>query len=146
MMDWFVHNLDRILSFLAIVIATIAILDVRHLFQKLAARDTQTENRVRQAVLKELLTHAASFATFSRAAQFVEFYGTQPDKQASIAILMAFRFQELLTPNTTREQLAELRKTTRDQIEKESAVWAQMMIDSGVGKMKEGWEFAKSAK
>ena len=72
--------------------------DVRHLFRKLAERDRTAEERVRLSVLRELLTHTVSFAAFFRAAQAVEFAPLQPDRETSIAILMAFRIQQLLAP------------------------------------------------
>jgi hypothetical protein len=138
---WILNNLDRILSLIAVVIATIAIIDVRHLFQRLEKRDKDTEDRVRKAVLKELLTFTASFATYSRAAQFIDFFEGQPDRETAIAMLVAFRIQQLISPEGKKEEFAELRRTTRNQVEKEAAVWAQTIIDSGLGKLKEGWDF-----
>jgi hypothetical protein len=138
---WILNNLDRILSLIAVVIATIAIIDVRHLFQRLEKRDKDTEDRVRKAVLKELLTFTASFATYSRAAQFIDFFEGQPDRETAIAMLVAFRIQQLISPEGKKEEFAELRRTTRNQVEKEAAVWAQTIIDSGLGRLKEGWDF-----
>ncbi len=116
--QWIINNLDRVLSLIAVVIATVAMIDVRHLFQKLETRDKDSEGRVRKAVLKEFLTFTASFATYSRAAQFIDFFEGQPDRETAIAMLVAFRIQE-----------------------KEAAVWAQTIIDSGLGKLKDGWDF-----
>ena len=87
---WIVNNSDRILALVAIVVATVAMIDVRRLFKELEKRDSNTEKRVRQAVLSEMLTHSSSFAAFSRAAQFIDFDKNQPDKQAAIALLMIF--------------------------------------------------------
>lgn len=114
---------------------------VRHLFQKLEKRDKDTEDRARKAVLKELLTFTASFATYSRAAQFIDFFEGQPDRETAIAMLVAFRIQQLISPEGKKEEFAELRRTTRNQVEKEAAVWAQTIIDSGLGKLKDGWDF-----
>jgi hypothetical protein len=136
-------NVDRILALVAVVIAVIAMLDVRRLFKELERRDKTAEESVRKAILKELLTHVASFATFSRAAQFIDFHRGQPDKSTAIAMLMAFRIQQLLAPEATKEQLKELRGTTRNQIEKEAAEYAKTIIDSGLGRMNEEWEFNK---
>src|SRR6266481_965909 len=98
LMCWIINNFDRFLALVAIllalfgiVIAAIAMWDVRRLFKELESRDKNTEHRVRQAVLKELLTATASFGTFSRAAQFIDFYPGQPDRATAIAMLMAFR-------------------------------------------------------
>lgn len=114
---WIVVHADRILSCVAIVIATVAMIDVRRLFKELEKRDKNTEERIRTAVLKELLSATASFATFSRAAQFIDFHRGQPDRETAIAMLMAFRLQQLIAPDAKKEDLAELRKTTRKQIE-----------------------------
>jgi hypothetical protein len=140
---FFAEYLDRILALIAIVIASIAMLDVRRLFEELEARDRHTEERIHNAVLKELLTHAASFAAFYRAAQFITFFPEQPDKDTAIALLTTFRTQQLLAPDAKPEELAQLRQETREQIEKESAAWAQLIIDSGIGELKDGWKINK---
>ena len=147
-MNWIINNFDRFLALVAIllalvgiVIAAVAMWDVRRLFKELESRDKNTEHQVRQGVLKELLTATASFATFSRAAQFIDFYPGQPDRATAIAMLMAFRIQQLIAPDAKKEDLAELRKTTRNQLEKEAAEWAQTITSSGIGKMKDDWEF-----
>jgi hypothetical protein len=137
---WTINNLDRCLSFIAIIIAVVAMVDVRHLFQKLEERDKNTETRVRQ----ELLTHFASYATFSYAAQFIDFTDGQPDREASIAMLQTFHTQELLAPNATKAELAELRRTTRNKIGKEAVEWARIIVACGLGTMREGWDFPPS--
>jgi hypothetical protein len=143
---WIAAHLDRIFSFAAIAIAVIAMLDVRSLFKELERRDKDTEHNIRQGVLKELLTHTASFATFSRAAQFIDFNEGQPDKQTAIAMLMAFRLQQLIAPDATKEEFAELRRTTRNQIEQESKIYAETIIASGLGKLKDGWDISQDPK
>ena len=120
--------------------------DVRHLFRKLAERDRTAEERVRLSVLRELLTHTVSFAAFFRAAQAVEFAPLQPDRETSIAMLMAFRIQQLLAPNASREELATLRQTTREQIEEGARGYAEMIINSGFGRLKDGIEFPSPLK
>jgi len=142
----FAEYFDRILAFIAIVIAAIAMIDVRRLFKELETRDRHTEARIHKAVLKELLTHAASFAAFFRAAQFITFFPEQPDRETAIALLTTFHTQKLIAPDAKPEELAKLRQETREQIERESAAWAQLMIDSGIGKLKDGWEFNKESK
>jgi len=142
----FAEHLDRILAFVAIVIAAIAIIDVRRLFKELETRDKDTEGRIHKAVLKEFLTHAASFAAFFRAAQFIAFFPEQPDRETAIAILTTFHTQKLIASDAKPEDLAKLRQETREQIEREAEVWAKLMIDSGIGELKEGWEFNKEFK
>ena len=136
---WLRENLDRVLAFIAIIIAVWAMIDVRRLFKELEFRDRNTEVSIRRAVLGELLTHTASFATFFRAAQFIDFSPHQPDKEASVAMLMAFRLQELVNPAADAKDRKELRKLTRDKIETQSAVWARLLIDNGIGTLKDGW-------
>jgi len=128
---WVVDHLDRILALVAIVISTIAILDVRSLLKEL-----------RRAVLKELLTHTASFAAFFRAAQFVDFYENQPDKETAIAMLMSFRLQQLLAPDATHWEQAELRKKTRETMEETSKEYAKLLISLQIAKLKDGWKLA----
>jgi hypothetical protein len=141
---WIVNHLDRILAFIAIVIAAIAMIDVRRLFKELEKRDKDTENTVRHAVLTELLSFTASFAAFSRAAQFIDFNEGQPDKQTAIAMLVSFRLEQLLAPpNITAEGLAHLRKSARDKMERASKEYAQMIISSGIGKLKHGWNLSE---
>ncbi|MGC1838177.1 MAG: hypothetical protein WA674_07530 [Candidatus Acidiferrales bacterium] len=143
---WIVIHLDRIFAFVAIVISAIAIIDVRRLFKELEERDRNTENKVRQAVLKELVTQTASFATFSRAAQFIDFDEDQPDKQTAVAMLTTFRLQQLLAPNAKKEELDQLRRTTRNKIEEEARSWAELIISIGMGKLKGGCNFSDPQK
>ena len=133
---WILEHLDRIFSLIAIAIATYAILDVRKLFKELERRDKNTETRIRQ----ELLTHFASHATFAFAAQFIDFTEGQPGTEASIAMLQTFHTQKLLAPNATPEELATLRKTTREQISKEAVEYARLIVGSGLGTMKPNWD------
>jgi hypothetical protein len=143
-LNWIVNHLDRILAFIAIVIAAVAMIDVRRLFNELERRDKDTEKRVRHAVLTELLSHTASFAAFSRAAQFIDFNEGQPDKQTAIAMLVSFRLEQLLAPpDTTMEGIAHLRKTARDKMERTSREYAQMIISSEIGKLKHGWDLSE---
>ena len=140
---WIVNNLDRILALVAIVIAAVAMLDVRRLFKELEKRDRNTEKRVRQGVLTELLTHTSSFAAFSRAAQFIDFDEGQPDKQTAIAMLMSFRLQQLLAPGAKKEELAQMRQSTRNTMEETAKGYAEMIISSGMGKVRDGWDFSR---
>ena len=141
-----VNNLDRILAFIAVVIAAVAMIDVRRLFKELETRDVNTEERARQAILSELLKFTGSFATFSRAAQYIDFYEDQPDKQTAIALLLSFRLQQLLTPNAKDRELAEQRQKTRNTIEEGSREWAELIISCGIGKLKHGWDISRPAK
>jgi hypothetical protein len=138
---WIVNHLDRILSFLAIVlslvaivIAAFAIVDVRKLFKALEKRDRDTGKKVQHAVLTELLTHTASFAAYSRATQFIDFYDDQPDRVTAIAILMSFRLEQILAPDATKEGLAHLLRSSREMIEKKAGEYGADVVSSGMGK------------
>lgn len=134
---WSLDHLDRIFSIVAIVIATFAILDVRKLFRELEKRDKNTEMRIRQ----ELLTHFVSHATFAFAAQFIDFADGELGPEASIALLRTFHTQKLLAPKATKEELNALQKKTRDDVSKEAVEWARLIVASGGGTMKPGWDF-----
>jgi hypothetical protein len=141
---WIVNNLDRILALIAIIIATVAIVDVRRLFKDLEERDRNTEKKVRHAILMELLTHTSSFAAFSRAAQFIDFNKGEPDKQTAIAMLMSFHLEQLLAPpDATAEGLNHLRKSARDKMEQMAREYAETIISSGIGTLKDGWDFSQ---
>jgi hypothetical protein len=131
---WVANHLDRVLAFAAVIISTVAMVDVRHLFKALEKRDKNTEDRARHAVVTELLTHTASLAAYSRAAQFIEFYEDQPDRATAIAMLMSFRLEQLLSPDATKEGLAYLLKTARDKIEKTAGEYGADIVASGIGK------------
>jgi len=135
-LSWTLEHLDRILAFIAIIIATYAILDVRKLFKELERRDQNTETRIRQ----EMLTHFASHATFAYASQFIDFIDGELGPEASIALLQAFHTQKLLAPKATKEELNALRKSTRDQVGKEAVEWARLIVASGGGTMKPDWD------
>jgi hypothetical protein len=113
-LHWVANHLDRFLALVAVVISMVAIVDVHQLFKALEKRDKNTEQKVRHAIVMELLTHTASLAAYSRAAQFIEFYEDQPDRTTAIAILMSFRLEQILAPDATKEGLAHLLKSARD--------------------------------
>ena len=133
---WLGEHLDRILAFIAIVIAVIAMLDVRKLFKELAERDKKTEVRIRQ----EMLTHFVSKATFAYAAQFINFIDGELGPEAAIALLQAFYTQKLLAPNATPEELNKLRQDTRERVGREAAEWARMIVAQRSGTMKPEWD------
>jgi hypothetical protein len=139
---WTGEHLDRILAFIATIIAVVAMVDVRRLFKELEGRDKNTETRIR----REMLTHFASQATFAYAAQFIDFNEGEMGADASTSMLQAFHTQKLLAPNATTEELNTLRKSTREQVGKEAVEWARLIVASGGGTMKEGWDLPTDAK
>lgn len=139
---WIVNHADRILSLIAIVIATVAIIDVRHLFHMLEDRDRTTEQRVQEAVVRELMTHALSFAAFFRAAQYIDFYPKEPDRDTCVTMFMGFHLQQKLAPNASKAELKELLRSTRNQVETAARGYAEMIIASEIGRFKDGWNFS----
>lgn len=143
---WIVGHLDRLLALIAIVIATYAIWDVRKLFKELERRDQNTEKRVRIAVINELMTHVLSFAAFFRATQHVVLDPKEPDRVTAVMILSAFRLQQLLFPEASKEELNQLQKNTRSQVEETAKGYAEMLISSQMGDFKDGWGFSQPTK
>lgn len=144
---WITHISDHTLALLGIVIAIIAIviscvamLDVRRLFRELKHRDETTEERVRTAVLQELNNSGTSIAAFFRACQFVTFAPNELNRESAMLMLMVFRLQQKLAPKASIEELAELRKSTRHQMEVAARGYAEMLVGSGLGTLKEGYE------
>ena len=135
---WIINHLDRILALIAIVIAAYAIWEVRKLFNELERRDQNTEKRVRLAVINELMTHVLSFAAFFRATQHLVLDPKEPDRVTAVTIFAAFRLQQLLFPDASKEELNQLQKNTRSQVEETAKGYAEMLISSEMGKFK-GW-------
>lgn len=129
---WILNHADRILSFIAIVIAAIAILDVRHLFRT-------TEERARTAILRELNNYGASMSAFYRACQYIEFHPGELDREGAALLFATFRVQQLLAPNATKEELSELQKATRKDVDKAAREYMGLLIRSEIGRLKDGW-------
>jgi hypothetical protein len=129
---WILNHADRILSFIAIVIAAIAILDVRHLFRT-------TEERARTAILRELNNYGASMSAFYRACQYIEFHPGELDRESAALLFATFRVQQLLAPKATKEELSELQKATRKDVDKAAREYMDLLIRSEIGRLKDGW-------
>jgi hypothetical protein len=128
---WILTHTDRILSLVAIVIAVIAIRDVRHLFRT-------TEERARTAILQELNNYGASMCAFYRACQYIEFHPGELDREGAALLFATFRVQQLLAPKATKEELAELRKNIRNNVDKAAREYMDLLISSDIGKLKDG--------
>lgn len=128
-----------VIDVIAVVIAIYALLDVRHLFRKLDERDKATEDRVRIAFIRELQTTTMSMATFYRACQCIDFHLLDPDRDTCFAMLMTFRTYELLNPNAALREKEDWRKQTREQMERGAKEYAELLIKSNLGKLKEGF-------
>ncbi|HUJ30072.1 MAG TPA: hypothetical protein VLY23_02245 [Candidatus Acidoferrum sp.] len=129
---WMLNHADRILALIAIVIALIAIRDVRHLFRT-------TEERARTAILRELNNYGASMSAFFRACQYVEFHPGELDRKSAALLFATFRIQQLLAPEATRQELEELRKSTRKGVDNTAREYIELLITSGIGKLKDGY-------
>ena len=134
---WNSLSIDRVLSIVALVVGIVAILRVEWLFEKLYKR----EKYIKQAMLEELTTVLNSYAAFSRAMQFVEMNTLDLPKDGAFALFTVFRIHQLLYPKATPEQMAALRKKTRDAAEIGAREYAEMLIKSGQGKFRDGFEF-----
>jgi hypothetical protein len=120
---------------LAIVVGVGGILRAEWLFEKLYKR----EKDIREALLREANTVLLSYASFSRALQGLELDPMEMTKDGAFAALTSYHFQQLLHGSSyTPQQLVELRKLTREQIEKQARVYAEQFIAAGIGKLKDG--------
>jgi len=130
---------DRILATVAIVVGVVGIWRAEHLFKRLNNRaDKMTEDFLRSAT-----TILVSYASFTRALQAgVELPATELAKDGAFALLTSFYFQQVLHAGKLRpEEFSDLRKSTRAQVETGARDYAEMLIKSGLGKLKEGVEF-----
>jgi len=121
---WIMNHLDRILACIAIVIATYAIMDVRHLFRT-------TQERARTAVLRELNNYGASMAAFFLACHNLEFHSDE-NKESAALLFATFRVQQLLSPKATGDELAQLRKATRRDVGNTAQEYKEQLISSGM--------------
>jgi hypothetical protein len=128
---WILNHADRILSFIAIVIAVIAIRDVRNLFRT-------TEERARTAILRELNNYGASMSAFYRACQYIQFHPGELDRESAALLFATFRVQQLLAPKATKEELSERQKATRKDVDDAARGYMELLISSGIGRLKDG--------
>jgi hypothetical protein len=56
--------------------------------------------------------YGASMSAFYRACQYVEFHPDELNRESAALLFATFRIQQLLAPKASKEELAELRKTT----------------------------------
>lgn len=134
---WAFFTSDRGLAYLAIIIGVGGILRADWLFHKLYERGKD----IRQAILNEAQTVLVSYAAFSRALQGVAINESDMTKDGAFALLASFRIQQLLFPDATVQQQSDARKGTREQVEKAAVEYAEMLVNAGLGKLKEGIEF-----
>jgi hypothetical protein len=129
---WILNHADRILSFIAIVIAVVAMLDVRHLFRT-------TEERARTAILRELNNYGASMSAFYRACQYIDFHPGELDRESAALLFATFRIQQLLAPNANKEDLSARQKATRRDVDDAARGYMEMLVSSGIGRLKAGY-------
>lgn len=134
---WTALMSDRGLAYVAIIVGVGGILRADWLFHKLYKR----EKYIREAILMESRTVFLSYAAFSRALQGVDLNEGNLNKDGAFALLTSFRIQQLLFPNATSEEQKELRRTTREQIEKSAREYAEMIVNADMGKLKDRVEF-----
>jgi len=129
---------DRILATVAIVVGVVGIWRAEHLFKRLNKRaDKMTENFLLSAI-----RIVVSYASFTKALQAVELPPTELPKDGAFALLTSFYFQQVLHSEKFKpEELNDLRKSTRHQVEIGARDYAEMLIKSGLGKLKDGVEF-----
>jgi hypothetical protein len=135
---WSFLTSDRGLAILAILVGVGGILRSEWLFEKLYRR----EKHIREALLREANTVLLSYASFARALQGIDLDPKEMAKDGAFAALTSYHFQQLLHGGSyTPQQLAELRKGTREQVEKQAQVYAEQFIAAGIGTLKSGMGF-----
>ncbi|SRR6266404_3327908 len=128
---------DRILATVAILLGVAGIWRAERLFKRLNER----ANGMTEEFLRQAITVVMSYASFTRALQGVELFPAELREDGAFALLTTFHLQKLLHRSKfTPEQLAELRALTREQLEKSAREDAQLLIRSGLGKLKDGVE------
>lgn len=134
---WISLSFDRWLAISAIVVGIAAVIRVEWLFEKLYKR----EQYIRQALLAEFTTILQSYTAFSRAMQAVEMNPLDLTKDGAFAMFTVFRIQQLLYPKASRDEMSVLQKKTRNEAEIAARGYAEMLISSGQGKFREGFDF-----
>jgi len=129
---------DRVLGTVAILVGVVGIWRAEWLFEKLYKR----EKTIREALLREANTILQSYASFSRALQGIDLDPKEMAKDGAFATLTSYHFQQLLHGSDyTPQELGELRKVTREQVEKQAQVYGKLLVATGIGKLKSGLEF-----
>jgi hypothetical protein len=134
---WASLSVDRCLAVAAIVVGLGALLRVEWLFERLYKR----EKYIKQIILEESVTILQSYTAFSRAMQAVEINPLDLPKDSAFAMFTVFYLQKRLYPSASPEAMAALQKRTRNEAEIAARGYAQMLIASGQGKLREGFEF-----
>jgi hypothetical protein len=130
-------DIDRSLTIIALLVGIGAVIRVEYLFEKLYKR----ERYIKNAVLDEFITALHSYSAFARAMQFVEMNPTDLTKDSAFALFTVFEFQKRRYPDAKPEEMNALRKKTRDEVENSARGYAEMLIKSGQGRLKDGFDF-----
>ena len=131
-------NFDRALAAVAIVLGVIGFWRSEQPFSELNKRaDTMTEE-----FLRMVMTITVSYASFTKALTGVELDSIELPENGAFALLTSFYLkQQLHAERFTQEKLAELRNDTRHQVEIGAREYAEMLIKSGLGRLRDGVEF-----
>jgi hypothetical protein len=130
---------DRFWAIFAIVLGLAGIARSDYLFHKLYKR----AERARRDVLKEMETVLLSYAAFSRAMQFLDLAPQELSQDGAFALLTSFYVQQQLHHGSAFAELAQIRKNTRNQMEKSAREYGEMLIKSGLATLKAGCDFNK---
>jgi hypothetical protein len=134
--ETFLAVAGTVLSVIAIVVGVGGIWRSEQLFRTLDNNLTRLIEDLKKNALQEATTVAGSYAAFTRALQFVELDAMELQKDAAFALLTQFRLQQLLHPEYTPAQHAELRKLDRANLGKAARGYVEMLLKSGMGKQK----------
>lgn len=124
------------LSTVAIVLGLFGIWRAEILFTKLDNNLERLIVNMRDRMLDEGITVLASYAAFTRALQQVDLAPNELPKDAAFALLTTFQLQISRYPKAPPEQLAKLRKDTRNNLDKEALGYTEMLVKNGLATWK----------
>lgn len=134
------HVLSDPLSTVAIILGVFGIWRAEHLFKKLDRNLQHLVHSMKNNILAEMLTVTNSYVAFTRALQVVELDPLELPKDAAFALLTRFHLNQLLHPNLAPQESAAFRKSARESVDTTARDYVRLLIDSGIGKRKEGVE------
>ena len=142
---WTTISSDRGLSITGTLVGIVAIMfgaagiwRAEYLFRQLDKNLNHLIEEMKKDALQHATTVAASYAAFTRALQAIELDPKQLPKDGAFALLTSFYFQNKLNPGMAPEDLTRLHKNTRQTVEKIAREHVNLLLMSGMGKMKDG--------
>jgi hypothetical protein len=125
------------LSAIAIVLGVVGIWRAEVLFTKLDRNLENLIKNMKDRMLDEAITVTSSYAGFIRAMQKVELHPNELPKDAAFALFTTFHLQTLRYPGAKPEQMAQLRKDSRANVDTYAQGYVDMLLQSGLASTKD---------